>query len=128
MTTASACIALLLLLLLLLLLVLLLLLLKISFSFSIHNSILHFDISYRNLVSKYEAGHSVISSSLLEDMEEAVTLLLQHASPLVGEMTKDNQLVLFGKRPLLVVYYDINWDSEIKKGEVTMAAVHSWCI
>ncbi len=70
----------------------------------------------RNLVSKYEDGYSVISSVLPKDSKQVADLLLKHANPLVGEMTKENQLVLFGKRPLLVAYFDVDWDKQLRKG------------
>lgn len=43
-------------------------------------------------------------------------LLLEHARPLVGEMTEENQIALFGQRPLLVAYFDVDWDKQLKKG------------
>ena len=70
---------------------------------------------FRNLVSKHESGRVVIPS-LPEGSKEMAEVLLEHARPLVGEMTKENQLALFGKRPLLVAYFDVDWDKQLRKG------------
>ncbi len=70
---------------------------------------------FSNLVSKYESGRTVIPT-LPEDSKEMAHLLMEHARPLVGEMTKENQLALFGERPLLVAYFDVDWDKQLRKG------------
>ncbi len=69
------------------------------------------------MVSKYEDG-KVVLSTLSDDAEEMSTLLLNNALPLVGERTKENDLVLFSNRPLLVVFLDVSWERELKKGTV----------
>lgn len=53
--------------------------------------------------------------SLPKDSKEIANLLLLHARPLVGEMTRENQLTLFPRRPLLVAYFDVDWDKQLKK-------------
>ena len=75
-------------------------------------------ISCRNLVSKYEDGRSVISPVPSESKDIAL-LLLEHGRPLVGEMTKENELTLYHQRPLLVAYYDVDWHRQLKKGNRT---------
>lgn len=69
----------------------------------------------RNLVSKYEDGSSTISPVPSESKDIAL-LLLEHGRPLVGEMTKENELTLYHQRPLLVAYYDVDWHRQLKKG------------
>ena len=71
-------------------------------------------------MSKYEAGQAVIPS-LPKDSKAIAELLLRHACPLVGEMTTENQITLFPKRPLLVAYFDVDWDRQLKKGRSCMA-------
>ncbi len=66
-------------------------------------------------MSKFEAGRSVIPS-LPDESREIANLLLEHARPLVGQMTQENQLALFGDRPMLVAYFDVDWDKQLKKG------------
>lgn len=68
-----------------------------------------------HLVSAWESGFSVISSpsantTLLRE------LYLEHARPLVGQMTAGNLDNLYNKRPLLVAYYDIDWSHDGFKG------------
>ena len=63
---------------------------------------------FRNLVSKYESGQVVIPS-LPSDIQE-------NARPLVGQMTQENQLALFLERPMLVAYFDVDWDKQLRKG------------
>lgn len=72
----------------------------------------------RNIVSKHESGQSVIPS-LPEDVKEIANLLLEQANPLVGQMTKENQVTLFGERPLLVAYFDVDWDKQLRKGALS---------
>lgn len=55
-------------------------------------------------------------SSLPAESKDIADLLLEHARPLVGEMTEENQLVLYGRRPLLVAYFDVDWDRQLRKG------------
>lgn len=78
--------------------------------------ILHYlVVCFRNIVSKYEDGR-VIIPSLPAGTLNVANLLLKHALPLVGEMTGENQLILFQRRPLLVAYFDVDWDKQLKKG------------
>ena len=55
-------------------------------------------------------------SSLPDNEDEMAALILDKTRPLVGERNKENEEKLFSERPLLVVYFDISWDKEIKKG------------
>ena len=66
-------------------------------------------------MSKYEEGH-VVLSSLPDSVDAMATRLLDSTRPLVGERTKGNQVTLFNRRPLLVVYFDVSWERELKKG------------
>lgn len=66
-------------------------------------------------MSTHEEGWSVIPS-LPDETRDIANVLLEHARPLVGEMTKENQIVLFGQRPLLVAYFDVDWDKQLVKG------------
>ena len=75
-------------------------------------------------MSKYEKSHSIISS-LPEDVEDVALLLRKHVNPLVGEMTQEN-LLLFSERPLLVAYYDVSWEQDLKKGEHTLPYSRVW--
>ena len=68
-----------------------------------------------NFVSKYESGSYTISK-LPKSTDPIAHLLLEHARPLVAQFTSDNELHLFPTRPLLVAYYDVNWETDSKKG------------
>ena len=68
------------------------------------------------LVSKYESGHSVISS-LTANATALSELYLAHARPLVGQMTKQNFDRVYRHRPMLVAYYEIDWEENIKSEE-----------
>ena len=61
--------------------------------------------------------------SLPDEVREMANVLLEHARPLVGEMTKENQVALFPDRPLLVAYFDVDWDKSLKKGRKISYAV-----
>ena len=90
----------------------------------------------RNLVSKYEKGQKVIPS-LPDGSKEISAILLEHARPLVGQMTGENQLSLYHDRPMLVAYFDVDWDRQLKKGTVYFASlrisrprtkeIYGWC-
>ena len=69
--------------------------------------------THRNLVSKYEDGHSIITT-IPSKPDSLSKLLLKHARPLVGQMTTDNQLTVYADRPLLIAYFDLAWDLETK--------------
>ena len=84
--------------------------------FYCNKKIVFFNDIFRNIVSKYEVGSSVLTS-ISEESSAVAQLLLENANPLVGEMTEDNQLNLFVKRPLLVAYFDVDWDKPLKKGQ-----------
>lgn len=58
----------------------------------------------------------MVLSSLPDSVDDLASLLLDKTCPLVGERTKENDLELYSKRPLLVVFFDVSWDRELKKG------------
>ena len=64
------------------------------------------------LVSKFEAGYSVIHDIEGDDGEELSKRFFPALRPLVGQMTKANMFKLYNQRPLLVAYYDVKWDRE----------------
>ena len=68
-------------------------------------------------MSPWETGHSVISSPP-SDASQLRQLYLEHAHPLVGQMTTGNHDNLYSHRPLLVAYYDIDWSSDGFKGQL----------
>lgn len=69
------------------------------------------------LVSKFEAGFSVISDIEGDDSESLAKRYYPALRPLVGQMTKANMLTIYQQRPLLVAYYDMNWDKDYYKGK-----------
>ena len=69
------------------------------------------------LVSKFEAGYSVIHDIEGDDSEELSKRFFSALRPLVGHMTKANMFKLYQQRPLLVTYYDVNWDRESYAGK-----------
>jgi protein disulfide isomerase len=64
-----------------------------------------------HLVSPWEKGLSVISSPP-SDASQLRQLYLEHARPIVGQMTTGNRDNLYSHRPLLVAYYDVDWSSD----------------
>jgi thiol-disulfide isomerase/thioredoxin len=68
-----------------------------------------------HLVSPWEKGLSVISSP--SDASQLRQLYLEHARPIVGQMTTGNRDNLYSHRPLLVAYYDVDWSSDGFKGQ-----------
>ena len=44
-------------------------------------------------------------------------LYLEHARPLVGEMTQQNYGTSYRHRPLLLAYYEVDWSRDGVKGE-----------
>ena len=69
------------------------------------------------LVSKFETGYSVIHDFEGVDSEELSKMFFPALRPLVGQMTKANMFKLYHHRPLLVAYYDVNWDRESYGGK-----------
>jgi protein disulfide-isomerase A4 len=69
-----------------------------------------------DLVTKYEAGFTVIHDVDEGETPESLMAAYQNAMrPLVGQMTLDNHMRAYKHRPLLVAYYDVNWDWDNKK-------------
>ena len=79
---------------------------------------LSLSLSPRHLVSSHETGYSVILSAPA-NATQLRQLYLEHARPLVGQMTQSNHGNLYKHRPLLVAYYDVDWSRDGIKGEVT---------
>ena len=79
------------------------------------NSIVVFHQEY--LVSKFEVGYNVIQDLESDDGEELSKRFYPALRPLVGQMTKANMLKLYPQRPLLIAYYDVNWDRESYAGK-----------
>ena len=73
----------------------------------------------RNTVSKYEAGFTIIHNVDEGETPQSLASSYQEAiRPLVGQMTTDNHLRAYKYRPLLVAFYEVNWDFENKKGRI----------
>lgn len=66
----------------------------------------------RHLVTKYEQGFSVIPEIESESSESLVRVYQEASRPLVGEMTKANMLRAYKHRPLLVAFFEVNWNHE----------------
>ena len=77
---------------------------------------LSLSLSLRHLVSVHETGHSVISSPPAKAFKLR-ELYLEHALPLVGELTPSNHDNLYTHRPLLVAYYNVDWSRDGFKGQ-----------
>ncbi|CAL8074911.1 unnamed protein product [Orchesella dallaii] len=62
-------------------------------------------------LSKYEDDHAVLKNDEItaDDMAEFIRGTYR---PLVGQRTKQNQVVFYSTRPLIVVYYDANFDHQ----------------
>ena len=71
----------------------------------------------KKLVSKYEKGYSEIPNIEQETSEDLRLTLTQAAKPLVGQVTLENFGSLYTHRPLLVAYYDVDWDRESVEGQ-----------
>ena len=72
----------------------------------------------RNVVTKYEAGYTVVPNVDEGETAESLLAAYQDASrPLVGQMTRDNHMRAYKYRPLVVAYYEVNWDREHKEGK-----------
>ena len=56
-------------------------------------------------------------SSLTANATALSELYLAHARPLVGQMTKQNFDRVYRHRPMLVAYYEIDWEENIKSEE-----------
>ena len=73
------------------------------------------NIFRRHLVSRYESS-SIALSSLPLNASALAESYVEVSRPLVGQMTPDNYDSTYRHRPLLVAYYDVNWDREEVKG------------
>ena len=77
-----------------------------------------------HLVTEFEKGFSVIYSPPA-NATELRQLYLEHARPLVGEMTQQNYDTSYRHRPLLLAYYEVDWSRDGFKGErETSPVVH----
>jgi protein disulfide isomerase len=64
-----------------------------------------------HLVSQYEDGYSVITSPPA-NTTELRRLYLEHARPLVGQMTQQNYDTVYRHRPLLLAYLEVDWSRD----------------
>ena len=71
----------------------------------------------KRLVSKYETGFSTIPDIEGETSKSLGKMILEASKPLVGQVTLKNFGTAYTHRPLLVAYYDVNWDRENVKSE-----------
>ena len=68
--------------------------------------------------TKYETGYTVIPN--VDEGETPKSLLTAYRDairPLVGQMNKENHMRAYKYRPLLVAYYDVNWELDYKQGK-----------
>lgn len=82
----------------------------------------------QHLVSKFEAGYSVIHDVEGDDGEELSKRYFPALRPLVGQMTKANMLKVYQQRPLLVAYYEVNWDKESYAGKQITTNKNLHCV
>ena len=71
----------------------------------------------QHLVTKYEEGYAIMRD-LEDDSKTLSDRYLDALRPLVGQMTKINMLRAYRRRPLLVAYYEVNWDKEHRESEI----------
>ena len=71
-----------------------------------------------HLVSKYEKGYSLIPDIVGETAESLVDTYLQASRPLVGQVTQENFLRAYRHRPLLVAYYEVDWNFDNRKSKL----------
>lgn len=64
-----------------------------------------------HLVSEHEKGHYVITSPPAH-AQQLQKIYLEHANPLVGQLTQSNRGNTYKHRPLLVAYYDVDWSRD----------------
>ena len=70
----------------------------------------------RNVVTSYEEGYSILHD-LEADSKQLAERYMDALRPLVGQMTKTNMLRAYRHRPLLIAYYEVNWDKEHIQGK-----------
>lgn len=69
-----------------------------------------------HLLSPHDSGYSIISSPP-SNASELQKLYLEHARPLVGQMTQRNYDNVYKHRPLLLAYYEVDWSVDGFKGQ-----------
>ena len=68
----------------------------------------------RHLVTRYESGRTIFRD--LSSNATAMSEMYATAHPLVGQVTKGNMKKVYAHRPLLVAYFEVNWNREGRKG------------
>lgn len=71
----------------------------------------------KQALTKYELGYTIIHDT--DEGETPTSLMKAYQTgirSLVGQMTRDNHIRAYKYRPLLVAYYDVNWDFDFRKG------------
>ena len=72
----------------------------------------------KQALTKYERGYTIIPNA--DEGETPKSLMESYQNgirSLVGQMTRDNHMRAYKYRPLLVAYYDVNWDYDFRKGK-----------
>lgn len=72
----------------------------------------------RLTLTKYETGYTIIPN--VDEGETATSLATAYREAirsLVGQMNRDNHIRAYKHRPLLVAYYDVNWERDYKKSK-----------